>query len=207
MYCSKCGKENNDTNIYCNHCGEKLEKNTTKTSNNNISNRFTLENNIIVVVAMFIMFIVFYIMILKLMLPAISYELSILSLIGLAMIVAFTGMLVWEIYYLCQRVKAGDNILIIDKNGITDYLSMSAIGFIPWNDIEDIYISKFGKAEFIDIKIQDETKYLNKVSIIPRIVMLLRKKLGHEIMFISPERVSTKVLFEELNKYRNLSQK
>ena len=37
--------------------------------------------------------------------------------------------------------------------------------------------------------------------------MLLRKKLGHEIMFISPERVSTKVLFEELNKYRNLSQK
>lgn len=207
MYCSKCGKENKDTNIYCNHCGEKLEKDTTKTNNNNISDRFTLENNIIVVVAMFIMFIVFYIMILKLMLPAISYELSILSLIGLAMIVAFTGMLVWEIYYLCQRVKAGDNILIIDKNGITDYLSMSATGFIPWNDIEDIYISNFGKAEFIDIKIKDETKYLNKVSIIPRIVMLLRKKLRHEIIFISPERVSTKVLFEELNKYRNLSQK
>ena len=120
MYCSKCGKENNDTNIYCNHCGEKLEKNTTKTSNNNISNRFTLENNIIVVVAMFIMFIVFYIMILKLMLPAISYELSILSLIGLAMIVAFTGMLVWEIYYLCQRVKAGDALIRFSKKKIKE---------------------------------------------------------------------------------------
>ncbi len=207
MYCSKCGKENKDTNIYCNHCGEKLKKDTTKTNNTNISDRFTLENNIIVVVAMLILFIIVYILTIKMLVPTIPYTSFPINLISLAMEIGLTGMLVWNIYYLCQRAKAGDNILIIDKNGITDYLSMSAIGFIPWNDIEDIYISKFGKAEFIDIKIKDETKYLNKVSIIPRIVMLLRKKLGHEIMFISPERVSTKVLFEELNKYRNLSHK
>ena len=118
MYCSKCGKENKDTNIYCNHCGEKLKKDTTKTNNTNISDRFTLENNIIVVVAMLILFIIVYILTIKMLVPTIPYTSFPINLISLAMEIGLTGMLVWNIYYLCQRAKAGDNILIID-NGFT----------------------------------------------------------------------------------------
>lgn len=42
MYCSKCGKENNNTSKFCKNCGEQLEKE--QVQNTNIANNKKLGN-------------------------------------------------------------------------------------------------------------------------------------------------------------------
>ena len=76
-------------------------------------------------------------------------------------------------------------ILTIDEKGIIDNSSSLALGFIPWDDIEEVCIKGNASNKFIELALKDEDKYLSSVNKIKRIFILAQKKMKHNVVCIS----------------------
>lgn len=87
--------------------------------------------------------------------------------------------------YFIKRVKAKKALFIVDDKGITDNSSAIALGFIPWQDIERIFIGSQQGNKFIELQIKDEDKYLKNLSVIKRKTIEANKKPGHQIVCIT----------------------
>lgn len=61
--------------------------------------------------------------------------------------------------------------LIIDQAGITDYASSLSAGFIPWSDITGAGIATFHKQKFLGISLRNPQDYLEKASLLKRLLM------------------------------------
>lgn len=106
----------------------------------------------------------------------------------------------YAFFYIIKRGKEGKSILIVDDRGITDHSSAVALGFIPWADINRIYMDSVMGNKFIEIEINNEERYLSKLSGIKKAAVLSNKKMGHQIVCItlngtgvSPESVLPKI--------------
>lgn len=87
--------------------------------------------------------------------------------------------------YILKRAKSGKDILIVDEKGITDNSSALAFGFIPWTDIDDIYIDSDMGNQFIELVLNNEEHYLQKLSGIRKQAVLANKKMGHQVVCIT----------------------
>ena len=88
-------------------------------------------------------------------------------------------------FYHLKRLKSPDPVLIVDETGITDKTSAIAFGFIPWADIEGVYLDGILGNVFIELIINDEEKYLRDLNWLKRCTVKINKKMGHQIVCIT----------------------
>lgn len=99
-------------------------------------------------------------------------------------------------FYILKRVKSHKVLLRVDEIGITDNSSSIAFGFIPWKDIDDIYIDSVMGNQFIELVISNEDHYLEKLSGMKKRAVLINKRMGHQAVCITLN--STGISPEEL---------
>ena len=88
-------------------------------------------------------------------------------------------------FYYLKRAKSGKDILIVDEKGVTDNSSALAFGFIPWMDIDNIYIDSSMGNEFIELVLNNEEYYLKKLHGLKKLVVLGNKKMKHQPVCIT----------------------
>lgn len=88
------------------------------------------------------------------------------------------------VYFTLRLIKRKP-ILIVDDKGITDNSSAISVGFIPWEDVEDIVMDECLGNEFIEIKLVDEEKYIKRLSDLSKKAVIANKKMGHEAVCIT----------------------
>jgi hypothetical protein len=88
--------------------------------------------------------------------------------------------------YMIISLKKRKKLLIIDEKGIIDNSTYAGFGFVPWNEIEKIYIDSFFGYKYIELKIKNEKKYLDKFTWWKKQVLKNNKRLfGHQPFCIS----------------------
>lgn len=189
MYCSKCGKENNNSNNYCNYCGEKLQSKVGQLENNSINSsidKLVIKQNangntLYIVGALIFVLIGLWILLMEdeiFISSILNFIIRLAALVG----VIFFG---YCMLFYIKRNQENKDLIIVDKNGITDNSTAISVGFIPWEDIDNIYINSMLNNKFILVKLKNEEKYLNKVSFAKQKLMLVNKKMGYEIISIT----------------------
>lgn len=88
-------------------------------------------------------------------------------------------------FFFVKKAKSKKEILIVDEKGITDNSTSLALGFIPWKDIEDIYIDSVMGNQFIEIVLNNEEYYIQKLRGIKKQAVLVNKKMGHQVVCIT----------------------
>ena len=108
-----------------------------------------------------------------------------------------------SIYFL-KRMKTKKEMLIVNSKGITDNTSAISLGFIPWEDIEDVYVDGVLGNNFNELKIKNEEKYLNNISFIKKLLINSNKKMGHQIVCITLNTTNYSIneVMEKIKEYR-----
>ena len=128
--------------------------------------------------------------------------------------------------FLIYRTIAKKELVIVDKNGITDNSSAASIWFIPWNDISNIEIKstetqKFNSLltpqskeaienqKFISVSLYNEEKYLEQISQWKKMLLLSNKQLGLGIVNITlvGTGVDINEFYQKIIRYREYNTK
>lgn len=64
-----------------------------------------------------------------------------------------------------RRFLKPTDILIVDRNGITDHSTATSVGFISWEDIKDIFITRCLSQRSISIKLKNTSKLLSHMTL------------------------------------------
>lgn len=106
--------------------------------------------------------------------------------------------------FFIKKNKKKQEILIINDKGITDNSTAISLGFIPWEDIENVYIDGVLGNQFIELKIKNEEKYLKNINFMKKILINLNKKMGHQIVCITlnTTNYSLDYVLEKIKEYR-----
>lgn len=88
-------------------------------------------------------------------------------------------------FFIIKRALSGKNILTVTADGITDNSSALAFGFIPWSDMERIYLDSFMKNKFIEIQVKNEEAYISRFRGIRKWVVLANRRMGHQAVCIT----------------------
>ena len=177
MYCSKCGKENNNNSNFCIYCGEKLKINELK-QENKINEKTKIEEleirqntngNVLYTLGALILVIGGFIVLFMKYRTFVDMEIfgtSILVFYGFK-IIALVGIIFFG--YICiyciKRASEGTPLVIVNKEGIIDNSSAIAVGFIPWENIGNIYIKSTLGNKFIHLNLKTKIKNRNYVDI------------------------------------------
>lgn len=102
-------------------------------------------------------------------------------LVGLFAI-AFFG---WGFIIFVKRIFNNQPLLMVDQHGITDHSSALALGFIPWQDIENIQLRHMLNQTFISVSVKDQEVYLAKMSSLQRNASKTNLKMGYPLINIS----------------------
>ena len=106
--------------------------------------------------------------------------------------------------YIKNYLKNKGALLILDMNGITDLSNVMSIGFIPWNDIESIYLfSDNGSVNNVSLKLIDEEKYYSKLSPLKKTLINANKNKGYPMVLIelSTAGISAEQCYEMIKKF------
>lgn len=122
-------------------------------------------------------------------------------------IVLFIGVFFFGFGAICffKRGNKKREFLIIDNDGITDYTTAISLGFIPWEDIETVYVDGVLGERFIELEIKNEDKYLKNLNLLKKMFIYGNKKMGHQIVCITLNTTpySISEVLSVINKYRN----
>ena len=88
-------------------------------------------------------------------------------------------------FYFLKRARQRKAILLVDDRGITDNSSAIAFGFIPWSDINDIYLDSVWNNTFIELVLRNENEYINRSTGFRRMMILANKKMKHQSVCIT----------------------
>ena len=115
----------------------------------------------------------------------------------------------WALIFLVFRTIINKDLVIVDKNGITDNSSAIALGFIPWDNIANIKIETVeyqgGTQKFISVILVDEEAAINNVSPLKKPIILANMKLGYSPVNIplTTTGISAEEFYEKLIAYQN----
>lgn len=87
--------------------------------------------------------------------------------------------------YCFKRMNKKNVFLAINEEGITDHTTAISLGFIPWKDIENVYVGTVFGEKFIELKIKYEDKYLQNLNFIKKMFIYGQKRMGHQIACIT----------------------
>ena len=102
-------------------------------------------------------------------------------LVGLFSI-AFFG---WCFIIFVKSIFNNQPLLMVDQHGITDHSSALALGFVPWQDIENIQLRHMLNQTFISVSVKDQEVYLAKMSSLQRNASKTNLKMGYPLINIS----------------------
>lgn len=147
--------------------------------------------------------------VLLIMLGLIMTTLSVLYLISekdwLSTIIGIIGVLFsgFATIYCIYSAITKKELVIFDKNGITDNSSAVSIWFIPWNDIGDIWIRIIGNQKFISLTLYNEDMYLEQLSWIKKALLSANKRSGFWIVNITLVGTGIDIdkLYQKISKY------
>ncbi len=88
-------------------------------------------------------------------------------------------------FYVLKRTKNEEIVLCVDENGVMDNSSAIAFGFMPWSDIEDVYLTKFMNETYIDLKLKNSGYYMEKLPAWKKSLVAANLKMGMEAVSIS----------------------
>lgn len=163
MFCSKCGKENNNDSNFCVHCGEKFKDNSQQNSikEDKLEIRQDTNGNVLyiigalifVVAGLWLTFMKYttFIDFSPLQSKLIFYVFKVVGIIS----VLYFG---YICIYLIKRSSDNRPLVIVNKEGIYDNSSATAVGFIPWSNIENMYIKTSVGNKFIQINLKNKIK-------------------------------------------------
>lgn len=127
-------------------------------------------------------------------------------LIGLLSI-AFFG---WGFIILIKRIFTSYSLLIVDEQGMTDHSSALALGFVPWEDIENVQLRHMLNQTFISVSVKDQEAYLAKMSTLQRNATKANLKMGYPLINITSNTTgkNPKVIYQEIeNKFGHFYRK
>ena len=105
-----------------------------------------------------------------------------------------------------RRLFSNGPYLVINNNGIHDYASgiFSGAGFIDWNEIDDIKLSKYHNLPCVELVLKNREQFLKRFSIFERINR--SKFLGYPaIAFRGPMLpVEPHIMIEQIMEYKKL---
>ena len=177
MYCSKCGKENNNDSNFCIYCGEKLKTNEVHQENKvneerkieELEIRQNTNGNVLYMLGALILVIGGFIVLFMKYRTFIDMEIfgtSILVFYGFKLVgligIIFFGYIC--IYYIKRGIE-GTPLVIVNEEGITDNSSATSVGFIPWENIGNVYIKSTLGNKFIHLNLKTKIKNSNYVDI------------------------------------------
>ncbi|MFU2203314.1 STM3941 family protein [Streptococcus hyovaginalis] len=84
-----------------------------------------------------------------------------------------------------KRIFNNQPLLMVDQHGITDHSSALALGFVPWQDIENIQLRHMLNQTFISVSVKDQEVYLAKMSSLQRNASKTNLKMGYPLINIS----------------------
>lgn len=87
--------------------------------------------------------------------------------------------------YCFRRMNKKNVFLAINEEGITDHTTAISLGFIPWKDIETVYVGRVLGEQFIELKIKNEDKYFRNLNFIKKMFIYGQKRMGHQIACIT----------------------
>ena len=91
----------------------------------------------------------------------------------------------YAFYYLSKRTKDGVTLLCVDENGVTDNSSAIGFGFMPWSDIEDIFLTDFMGQTFIDLRLRNPDYYIEKLPAWKQSMIKANLKMGMQAVSIT----------------------
>lgn len=96
-------------------------------------------------------------------------------------------------YFLVKKMIQNKPILVVDRKGVYDNATYFAVGFIPWSEIEGIYLGYQFNNEFIEVKLKNTDIFIEKLNFIQKRGIQGNHKLGHEHVCISLNATGIKV--------------
>lgn len=87
--------------------------------------------------------------------------------------------------FLIKKTLSGKALLMVTADGITDNSSAVAFGFIPWSDIERIYLGSMMDNVFIEVQLKNEEDYIGKLRGIKKQAVLANRRMGHQAVCIT----------------------
>ena len=83
------------------------------------------------------------------------------------------------------NIKDTKTVLMVDDKGITISISDKIFNLIPWKDINRVYIGNIMGNKIIEVEVNNQDEYMEKLTKKEQAVILMNKKLGHEMVIIS----------------------
>ncbi|GEM_PF-1390185 len=76
-------------------------------------------------------------------------------------------------------------LLIINKEGITDNSEMYSVGFIPWKDIQGIVVKGKKSQKKLEIQLKNCNKIMTEISWIKRFMLRFSKKITSSAIIVT----------------------
>lgn len=105
----------------------------------------------------------------------ISIPLFIIQIVGFIGVIFFGICLSFVIY----RLIRPRNILEIDENGFIDFSSAAGVGFIPWKNVKELYISSIFSQKLISVTLYDLENFLETLPFIKQKLILVNISLSY----------------------------
>ena len=104
--------------------------------------------------------------------------------------IAFFGIV---FLYLLYRLLNPRDILVIDFEGFTEASTYLGVGFVPWSNVNDIYVGRVSvqvrmvrtNKKFICVTLHDADAVLSNVSAFKRSIIKMNMSLGYEPVMIN----------------------
>ncbi len=104
--------------------------------------------------------------------------------------------------FIIKKALSGKPLLTVTSDGILENSTVLSFGFIPWCDIEYIYLDSMMNNVFIEVLLKNQEAYIEKLSGVKKWLARWNLKLGHQPISISlsPSGVSPQDLIGELQR-------
>lgn len=109
-------------------------------------------------------------------------------------------MIIWFVITVIRSATKGEIALLVDAEGVHSYLGTMSVDFIPWKEVERIYLTYVNEKPFIEFVFRDENKYLRRFSKREKRKRKMERVTGHEIVYLSFANIdmSPEIFFERM---------
>jgi hypothetical protein len=105
----------------------------------------------------------------------------------------FFGVCAW---FIGRKLQAGEPGLIIDSGGFTDQSSATAVGWVPWSDVDNLSVVEVRGHRFVPVQVRTPANYLQRASDLAKKAMEMNDRMYGSPVFVSA--AGLQVDFEEL---------
>ena len=95
----------------------------------------------------------------------------------------FFGVCAW---FIGRKIRTGEPGLIIDPSGFTDRSSATAVGWVPWSDVDHLSVINVHGRRLILVQVRNPSNYLSRASGLAKKAMEMNDRMYGSPVFISP---------------------